>query len=141
MTRGGGNPTHSRAFSGPSQGPNESESEARANRQAAKKELLVDPALINRMVHYDKDNIPDAVIHKASKTKRQKNDPEANLPAFLGLELALGLAFLFVFLRGDTSPKLVGGVSGFPKHIQLGVLQIEGYIYIYTARSPCQEIN
>eukprot|EP00931_Biecheleriopsis_adriatica_P052316 TRINITY_DN3041_c0_g1_i3.p1 TRINITY_DN3041_c0_g1~~TRINITY_DN3041_c0_g1_i3.p1 ORF type:complete len:5045 (+),score=1273.98 TRINITY_DN3041_c0_g1_i3:2025-15137(+) len=41
--------------------------------EAAKKELLVDPSLINRMVHFDKDNIPDAVI---TKVKPLYDDPE-----------------------------------------------------------------
>merc|ERR1719502_1078498 len=41
--------------------------------EAAKKELLVDPQLLNRMVNYDKDNIPDAVITKVTPLY---NDPE-----------------------------------------------------------------
>ncbi|CAL1134249.1 unnamed protein product [Cladocopium goreaui] len=41
--------------------------------EAAKKELLVDPSLINRMVNYDKDNIPDSVINKV---KPLYDDPE-----------------------------------------------------------------
>ena len=41
--------------------------------EAAKKELLVDPSLINRMVNFDKDNIPDAVI---TTVKPLYDDPE-----------------------------------------------------------------
>jgi dynein heavy chain len=41
--------------------------------EAAKKELLVDPRLLDRMVNFDKDNIPDQVI---SKVTPLYNDPE-----------------------------------------------------------------
>jgi dynein heavy chain len=41
--------------------------------EAAKKELLVDPRLLERMMNYDKDNIPDAVI---TKVMPLYNDPE-----------------------------------------------------------------
>mmetsp|Transcript_23863 Transcript_23863/g.43710 ORF Transcript_23863/g.43710 Transcript_23863/m.43710 type:complete len:2143 (+) Transcript_23863:3-6431(+) len=41
--------------------------------EAAKKELLIDPKLLDRMVCYDKDNIPDAVINKV---RPLYDDPE-----------------------------------------------------------------
>jgi len=41
--------------------------------EAAKKELLVDPRLLERMVNYDKDNIPDTVI---TKVRPLYDDPE-----------------------------------------------------------------
>eukprot|EP00929_Paragymnodinium_shiwhaense_P087551 TRINITY_DN476_c0_g7_i1.p1 TRINITY_DN476_c0_g7~~TRINITY_DN476_c0_g7_i1.p1 ORF type:complete len:2666 (-),score=827.08 TRINITY_DN476_c0_g7_i1:96-7328(-) len=41
--------------------------------EAAKKELLVDPKLLDKMLHFDKDNIPDSVVNKV---KPLYDDPE-----------------------------------------------------------------